>query len=102
MENPGYYLATGDKKALLALVQTPELDDVRKAVAGRVLFLEAVLCMLISRVGYHTVSTAFQPMTGYHKTLQIVFSQPRRSLQAAGSYLNDLQKNLGEDFLFIP
>jgi len=102
MENPNYYLATGDKKALIALAQNQILGDISAAVSGRIICLEVVIRSLIQNQGCHTVATAFNPLMSCHKTIGIVFSQPAHSLVASESYLNDLVKVVGKGFLLTP
>jgi len=100
MENPSYYLATGDKRALKALASTPALRDIRDAVAGRVICLETVVSTLILKHGHQSMAEAFEPMVGNHGTLSRIFSSPGRALQVAGSCRCSLAKTLGEGFLY--
>lgn len=100
-ESPFYYLASGDKRSMIALATAPELADIRAAVAGRIICLEAVLALLIRADGPEPVTAAFTPLRTCHKSLTIFFSETD-CLDAVQDYLDNLVKQTGEGFLMIP
>ncbi|HUS58297.1 MAG TPA: hypothetical protein VM141_06575 [Planctomycetota bacterium] len=102
LHKPACYLASGDKRAMIALATAPELKTLRDAVAGRIVCLEAVLRLLIAENGPMAIARALKPLMPCHKTIQIVFSQPLHCHEALSSYLNELQRKVGGGFLFMP
>jgi len=101
MERPSYYLASGDKRGMVAVATAPELADIRSAVAGRIICLEAVLGMLIREDGPDAVKAAFVPLCTCNKSLTVFFSETD-CLEAVHSYFNDLVRQTGEGFLMVP
>ncbi len=102
-----YLLASGDKVAMRALAQGANLKDVRQAVSGRIICLEAVVGLLVKSVGTSKTATAFAPLRDGNGTLRALFSQGEQTPQEAclagiASYLNDLIKDVGRGFLLIP
>ena len=106
-ERPSYLLASGDKRAMRALAARAEVRNVRDALAGRIICLEAAVRALVRRDGVAQVADAFTPLRSVNQTLSVVFSQgsattERDCLTALDSYLRDLKNDLGDDFLLIP
>jgi hypothetical protein len=105
-EHDGYYLTTGDKRALVALATREELAELRQRVAGRLICLESVLKLLVDQNGAKATAQAFRTLRT-HRTIGVLLSDPQaRSddvcLQGIDSYLNDLIRKTGGDFLHLP
>jgi hypothetical protein len=105
-ENEGFYLTTGDKRAIITVATDTGLSAVRGRVAGRVICLESILKLLVRRSGAKPVAEAFAPVMT-HRTIGIVFSEPQVQsdevcLAGIDSYLNDLIHKTGEGFLHLP
>lgn len=106
-EQEVFLLASGDKASMRALAQTPELADLKKAVSGRVICLETILRVLLGKHEAPMVARSFAALRGANTTIRVVFSQgeltPMEScLEAIESYLKDLVKDVGQEFLFTP
>ncbi|NQT20744.1 MAG: hypothetical protein HQ592_13635 [Planctomycetes bacterium] len=106
-EQPSFLLASGDKRAMIALAKAPELCDVSKAVSGRIICFETVLQMLIEKDGVGNTAKAFGPLRACNKTLQVIFSPgavmtKQSRLKSVDSFLDDLVKSVGDGFLFVP
>jgi len=105
-EYDGYYLATGDKRAIVALATRRETTDLRQLVAGRIICLESVLKLLVDQNGANATAQAFRTLRT-HRTIGVLLSDPQaRSdeicMQGIDSYLNDLIKKTGVGFLYLP
>ncbi len=106
-ENEHFILTTGDKRALRALCDEESLSGVRRKVEGRIVCLESVIRLLVDRLGIEAAAKAFTPMRDVNKMLSVVFSQGNATPEAdcrdyLGSYLRELESDLGEDFLYKP
>ena len=104
-ENEHFYLASGDKRSMVALGTTGALADVRTAVAGRVICLEATLKMLIEADGVAVTAAAFAAVREAHQTLRVVFSEAAATNQAEclhyiASYFNELVGKVGIGLLY--
>jgi len=102
-EQPACVLASADKRAMQAVGSQPELTGVRQRVAGRVICLETVLELLMRHDGVEATAHAFAVFPQY-KTFQVVFSSHNatdqaRCLASLRSYLRDLKRQVGDDFL---
>jgi hypothetical protein len=105
-EHDGYFLTTGDKRALVAVATRKETAELRQLVAGRIICLESVLKLLVDRNGANATARAFRALRT-HRTIGVLLSDPQaRSdevcLHGIDSYLNDLIKKTGEGFLYLP
>lgn len=105
-EHKGYYLTTGDKRALVALATREELGELRQRVAGRLICLESVLKLLVDRNGAKVTAQAFRTLRT-HRTIGVLLSDPQARSdevcrQGIDSYLNDLIRKTGKDFLYLP
>lgn len=105
-EHEGYYLTTGDKRALVALATREELTELRQRVAGRIIRLESVLKLLVDRNGAKKTAQAFRTLRT-HRTIGVLLSDPQARSddvcrQGIDSYLNDLNRKTGGGFLFLP
>ncbi len=106
-ENPAYYIASGDKRAMRALAAAPTLQAVRDALRCRIVCLEAVLRLLVTADGVQATAAAFAAVRDKHTTLRVVFSEvgstdQAQCLQYIDSYLNELIKTIGTELLFKP
>ncbi|NOT01772.1 MAG: hypothetical protein HOP29_14220 [Phycisphaerales bacterium] len=105
-EHDGYYLTTGDKRALVTLATSTKVAEIRGRVAGRVICLESILKLLVRRNGANATAQAFRDLRT-HRTVGVLLSDTQaRSdqvcLHGIDSYLNDLIQRTGEDFLYQP
>ena len=106
-ERPLTLLASGDKRAMIALCSDESVADIQRSVAGRVICLESVLRRVVARDGVAAVAQSFLPVMKTYKTLQIVFSEQNRTdesqcLVALDSCLDALKRQVGEGFLYEP
>lgn len=106
MENPGYFLATGDVKSLVALGQSKELGELRNRIRGRVISLEIALLMLVHALGATVVGSRLKPFSAIHKTVDILFGtkdvfDDSETIRQVTSYLNDLRSRMGDDLLYL-
>ena len=104
-ECPLYLLASGDKRAMLALSGEPSVADIREAVAGRVICLESILRRMVLRDGVNKVAPHFRCVRDSHQSLRVILSDANSSdqaqcLKALDSYLRDLTRAVGQDFLY--
>ncbi len=106
-EQEVYLLASGDKASMRALAQAPELAGLKKAVSGRVICLETILRLLLTKHEAQFVARSFAAVRIVNTTLRVVFSQGEQTplencLVAVDSYFADLVKDGGNDCLFNP
>lgn len=107
VDHPLYILASGDKRAMRALAANAGLRNIRDALAGRILCLEAAVHMLVRRDGVTQVANGFTPLRSVNTALRVAFSRgaattKKDCLRALESYLSDLKNDVGGDFLLIP
>lgn len=105
-EHDGYFLTTGDNRALVALATRKEVSELRQRVAGRLICLESVLKLLVDRNGAKATAQAFRALRT-HRTIGVLLSDTQASSdgvcrQGIDSYLNDLIRKTGRDFLYLP
>lgn len=103
-EEEDYLLASGDKRAMIALCAEPSLKDIREAVAGRVVCLESILRRMALEDGVQAMSVKFAGVVTSHRTLQILLSPGNCEtigvfLQGVDSYITDLKGHLDSGFL---
>ena len=106
-EQEVFLLASGDKASMRALAQTPALADLKKAVSGRVIWLETILRLLLGKHETPMVARSFAALRDANMTLRVVFSQGEQTpldhcLEAVDSYYKALVSEVGEGFLFTP
>lgn len=92
-----FYLTTGDKRCLKALVATPQLAAIRQRLTGRVICLEQLILKLIGTQGFDEVLTKVLPAREYDSALKAIFGSGERAsqknvLQALEGYIEDLRK----------
>jgi len=106
-ERPAYILASGDKRAMRALARDTRLKNIRDALAGRLLCLEAAVAMLVRRGDITALAKAFAPLCSVNAVLRVAFSRgaattTKQCLQALRTYLEELESEVGSDLLLIP
>ena len=106
-ESSHWWLISGDKTAMRALVGQESLRPVRTLIAGRVICLESVLKMLVLADGVEAIAGAWLPLKDSYKSLSAIFSEvnckdQNQCLECPESMLRDLQLALGVDFLLLP
>ena len=104
-ERPLYLLASGDKRAMVALSGEPIVADIRQAVAGRVICLESILRRMVLRDGVSKVAQQFRCVRDSHQSLRVILSDASsgdqdQCIKALDSYLRDLTRGVGQDFLY--
>jgi hypothetical protein len=104
-EQQHLYLASGDKRSMIALATSGNLADVREAVAGRVVCLEATLRLLVEADGVAKVAAAFASVRDANQTLRVIFSEAAATNEAEclryiASYFNHLVNQVGAGFLY--
>lgn len=99
--NSAILLTTGDKKSMKALCASESVKDIRNALVGRVICLEALCLEMINISSVDHVASAFAPLVLLHNGLKVYFGgRTGESLIAIQHYFNDLQNELGHDFLW--
>ena len=101
------YLASGDKRALVALATRDAVQKIRQAVAGRIISLEIVLEALVEAEGAANVGPALASIRAANTTINVLFGHQtdfdqQDRLRAIASYRDDLIRQVGEDFLYTP
>ena len=106
-EKPFLYLASDDKRSMIALASDESVRAIRDRVAGRVMCLETIVELLVQHDGVEDVAARLNAVRDASTMLRVVFSQGaatsadtcREGLQ---SYLKDLERQVGTDFLYQP
>lgn len=106
-EQPTWLLTTGDRKSLIALATDLKVRPVRTAVAGRVICLETALRVLVLNDGVEAVGKAFRHVRECNKSLSVFFSDINcknqdSCLEGLDSYIRELNRQVGDDFLYKP
>lgn len=104
-ERQCWLLGSGDKRAMMGLSQSPDLADIRDGVAGRIISLEVVCELLLKNETVEQVAATLGPLSDINQTLRILFGSggpytTEDRLDAVASYRRDLEKQVGDDFLF--
>lgn len=102
-----HYLASNDKRAMIAVATEARLKAIRATVAGRVICVEAVTRLLIISEGAEAVAERFGGLNCSDKRLATILSpattgRPEDCLAGVDSNLDSLHRQLGGDFLFRP
>ena len=103
-EQPCCYLASNDKRAMLAVATDARLATVRAAVAGKVICVETVTQLLIAADGAGVVADRFGGEKCTDKRLASILSpatngRPEDCLAGLDSFIEGLRRRLGTDFL---
>ena len=82
------------------------MAELRKRVAGRLICLESVLKLLVDRNGAKATAQAFRALRT-HRTIGVLLSEPQARSdevcrEGIDSYLDELIRNTGKDFLYFP
>ena len=99
---PAAKLATGDKRCLSALLNTPSLIDIANGLGGRVYTLETALLILISRLGFDSVNHRVINRCVTDGTLSLAFGVGRsidNAIECLSSYCSDLTPLLSDTHL---
>jgi hypothetical protein len=104
-EESHYYLASGDKRAMVALATAGDLADIRAAVSGRIVCLEETLRMLVVAEGVAPIAAAFASVREANQALRVIFSEAAATnqdecLRYIASYFNDLVSKVGSGLLY--
>lgn len=106
-EHKLYLLASNDKRAMRGVASDSVLKPIRDAVAGRVICMEAITKKMILSYGPEAAAEKLKTMGQLDKRISVILSSassgsPESCIEAVQSFLNALNKELGEDFLFKP
>ena len=101
-EHELHFLASNDKTAMRAIVG---LTETRARVAGRVVCMEWLVKRFLSSLGPELTAQRFAQLVATDKRLSVILSpatsgRPQDCVVAVESFLNGLERDLGEDFLF--
>lgn len=99
---PEARLATGDKRCLSALLNTPNLTDIANGLFGRVYTLETALLILISRLGFNVVNHQVINRCVTDGTLNLAFGATRSvddAIECLSSYCSKLTPLLSDAYL---
>lgn len=93
-----FYLATGDKRCLMALSASTGLASIRQQLNGRIICLEQIIKKLIETRGFQYVLSQVILAREYDKSLKAIFgsgkdSTPDNVAIALEGYIQDLRKN---------
>lgn len=81
ISEPDFYLVTGDKRCLRALVKTPELATVREKLNGRVICLEQLIYKLIIDTDFEVIRSKVVPVRDCDTALKVAFGSGDRAEQ---------------------
>ena len=95
---PSFYLATGDKRCLRALISTPEMDRARQTLHGRVVCVEQLIVELIAVKGFELVRQKVVPVRNCDTALKVAFgsgnlAQEDNVLLALNQYIQELRRD---------
>ena len=92
-----FYLISGDKRCLRALVLGKNLETVRERLRGKVICLEQIILQLIEVKGFDFVLSKVLPARGCDTALRAIFGSGERAtkdnvIRAIKGYIRDLQE----------
>ncbi len=104
-ENSSWFLATGDRRALVALSKNKDLTKLRASLAGRLVCLEMMLRKLVRADGVEKIAAAFAPVRDCDTKLRVVFSEANATsldgcLEGIDSYLAGLRREVDQNLLY--
>lgn len=107
VENDSHLLCSADLNCMRALGGAPDLQDIRSAIHGRLICLEAAVRKLVLHDGVGPTAQAFTELIPHNRQLQVFFSDANKAnqaqcLKAVRSYFNDLVNNHNCSFLLWP
>jgi hypothetical protein len=79
---PDFYLVTGDKRCLRALVKNSELATTREKLKGRVICLEQLIYQLIIKEGFEIIKSKIIPARECDTSLKVAFGSGDRAEEA--------------------
>ena len=93
-----FYVSTGDKRWTTALINAPQLVEIKKRLMGRVICFEQLILKLIDTQGFEEVLTKVLPATYCDTALKAAFGSREKCTQenvklALQAYIEDLRKN---------
>lgn len=96
-----FLILTGDKTALVKLYKQPNLDNIKKDLAGKIVCLESIILMLLELNSFEEISKKIIDSNYCGDiALEIIFSQTHMTLEnvqfALNSYYRDLKKQTGD------
>lgn len=100
--NAAARLATGDKRCLTSLLNTPSLSCVSAGLSERVYTLETAMLILISHLGFDTVNDKVINRCVDDGTLNLAFGEHRsveHAIECLSSYCSPLKPLLAESHL---
>lgn len=107
--DPKSYLLSGDKRALYALGKHREVEPhaaiIHQQISGRVVCLERSLELCIDTMSFETVRERVVPNRDCDGVMKLAFSNGMSSQEANvraafNSYVGDLEKTVGTDWLW--
>jgi hypothetical protein len=106
-KNDGYAVLTGDRRALVAFGQAAGIDDLRAALADRLVCLEIALRLLAEKLGVTELVSRLAPLIPIHQTMKIFFSPACQAdhsqcFAAMKSYFIQLRVEVGVTLLANP
>lgn len=106
-EHSLYLLASNDKRAMRGVATDAALKSIRDAVAGRIICMEAIVKKTIMTHGPVVAAEKLKMLGKLDKRIGIILSpassgRAEDCIEAAQSFLNGLNAELGEGFLFEP
>ncbi len=100
-----FCVASNDKRAMRGVATDNALKDIRDAIRGRVVCLEAVIKKMILTHGPELAAQKLKALGQLDKRTRTIISpaesgRPEDCLEAVNSWLNGLNKELGDGFLY--
>lgn len=100
-------LVTGDKRCLKALARCENGAAMRELLRGKVVCLEEIVRCLIANRGFEFIKNCIVPQRDCDKVMLVAFSlghdtQKASALNALKMYIEDLEKTVGENWLWRP
>jgi hypothetical protein len=95
---PCFYLVTGDKNCLRALMVCPDLEIAKHKLKGQVICLEQLIVKLIEDKGFDAIKEKVTPVRDCDKSLKVAFgsgpcSTEPNSLFALNDYIAEIERD---------
>ena len=100
--DPNSKLATGDKRCLSSLLNTPSLHNIANSLNGRVYTLETAMLILIQKMGFDFVNQQVIKRCVVDGTLNLAFGESRsieHATECLSSYCSELLPLLSDPHL---
>ena len=106
-KHTGYSVLTGDRRALVAFGQAARIDDLRAALADRLVCLEIALRLLAEKIGVAELVSRLEPLISIHQSMKVFFSPACQAdhsqcFAAIKSYFIQLRVEVGVTILMNP